>query len=69
MLIEIKGRCNTYIHNSILIELDSIILISNNFINLINGIFITDISKEDIDRIINLKKSLERDKKINLIIE
>ena len=69
MLIEIKGRCGGYIDNNLLIEVDSIMLISSYFIYLLNGVLVDNISKEDIDRIINLKRSLERDKKINSIIE
>jgi len=69
MLIEIKGRCGGYIDNNLLIEVDSIMLISSYFIYLLNGVLVDNISKEDIDRIINLKRSLERDKKINSILE
>jgi len=69
MLIEIKGRCGGYIDKYLLIEVDSIMLISSYFIYLLNGVLVDNISKEDIDRIINLKRSLERDKKINSILE
>jgi len=69
MLIEIKGRCGGYIDNNLLIEVDSIMLISSYFIYLLNGVLVDNISKEDSDRIINLKRSLERDKKINSILE
>lgn len=77
--IEISGRINEKAHTNINIDVRdmSIYNISTRYNQkiyerydiLVDGIWITDINHTDMNRILDLKKSLERETKINEIID
>ena len=71
MLIEITGVINGKYNGSIFVETGFIsIIIKDNYKSkiLVDGIWI-GLSKEDLDRILALKKGLNRDKQIDNIID